>query len=243
MQVPLSGDETNRIGAAKRLVYPRTVTTPQIVQLAIGRPENHAAPGETPWITAIYRKPVSAAVFCARLGFEGDEVADHRYHGGADKAVLCYAAAHYPKWQAEGLPAGPGGFGENLTIEGLDEATVCIGDVYRIGEVEAQVSQPRGPCSTLARRWERDDLVKIVRENHRSGWYIRILREGKIATGDAVELVSRPHPAWNIARVAEVNYSRKRKLDDLRELVGLPELSIAWKKDLGRKLEAAARAD
>jgi len=217
------------------------VTTPHIVQLAIGRPENHAAPGEAPWITAIYRKPVSAAVFCTKLGFEGDQVGNPRVHGGPDKAVLCYSAGHYPKWQAEGMPAGPGGFGENLTIEGLDEETVCIGDVYRVGEVEAQVSQPRGPCNTLARRWGRTDLVRVVKENHRSGWYLRILREGKIAPRDAVELIARPQPGWTAARAAEVNYSRNRKFEDLRALAELPELSVNWRNDLGKKLQAMAR--
>jgi len=216
------------------------VTTPKIIQLAIGRPENRAASGEEPWITAIYRKPVSAAVFCTRLGFEGDQVGNPRVHGGPDKAVLCYSAAHYPTWQAEGMPAGPGGFGENLTIEGLDEESVCIGDVYRVGEVEAQVSQPRGPCNTLARRWGRTDLVRVVKENHRSGWYLRILREGKIAPGDAVELIARPQPGWTAARTAEVNYSRNRTLEDLEELVEVPELSANWRNDLGKKLEAMA---
>ncbi|ABF42877.1 MosC [Candidatus Koribacter versatilis Ellin345] len=220
--------------------YLKSVTTPHIIQLAIGRPENHAPAGEEPWITAIYRKPVSAAVFCTKLGFEGDQVANRRVHGGPDKAVLCYGASNYPKWQADGLPAGPGGFGENLTIQGLDEETVCIGDVYRIGEVEAQVSQPRGPCNTLAHRWGRPDLVKVVKENHRSGWYLRILREGKIAPGDVVELVSRPHPAWNIAKTSEVNYSRNRSLEDVRELAGLPELSVNWRSDFEKKLGAMA---
>lgn len=135
-----------------------------------------------------------------------------------------------------------GGFGENLCIEGQDESSVYIGDVYRIGEAEVQVSQPRGPCSTLARRWDRPDLVKVVRENHRSGWYIRVLREGKIAAGDGVELIARPQPQWSVARAAEVNYSRDRRLSDLRELANLPELSSAWKNDLRKKLEAAATA-
>lgn len=211
------------------------------MQLAIGQPENHAPAGEEPWVTAIFRKPVASPVFCTKVGFEGDKVADRRYHGGPDKAVLCYALAHYAKWPGEGLPAGPGGFGENLTIEGLDEENVCIGDVYRIGEVEAQVSQPRGPCATLARRWGRTDLVKIVKENHRSGWYIRILREGKVSAGDGVELLRRPQPEWTIARAAEVNYSRNRTLEDLRELTELPELSSAWRSDLQKKLNAAAK--
>ncbi len=237
---PATTTKEKRIGAAECVVYARTVTTPRIVQLAIGRPENHAAPGEESWITAIFRKPVSAAVFCTKLGFEGDQVGNRRVHGGPDKAVLCYSAANYPKWQAEGMPASAGGFGENLTIEGLDEETVCIGDVYRIGEVEAQVSQPRGPCNTLASRWGRTELVKVVKENHRSGWYLRILREGKIAPGDAVELIGRPNPAWNVARTSEVNYSRNRSLEDVRALVEIPELSENWRGDFARKLQAMA---
>lgn len=212
---------------------------PHITLLLIGRPENHAPAGERPWITAIFRKPATGPVFCTRTGFEGDQVAERRVHGGPEKAVLCYAVSHYPKWREElPLPMEPGGFGENLCIEGQDESTVCIGDVYRLGEAEVQVSQPRGPCSTLARRWGRTDLVKIVRENHRSGWYFRVLREGKVEAGQAVELLQRPQPQWTVARAAEVNYSRNRTLEDLRELAALPELSTDWKEDLRKKLEA-----
>ena len=129
------------------------------MQLSIGKPENHAPAGEAPWVTAIYRKPVLDAVLCTKLGFEGDQVADRRYHGGPDKAVLCYSAAHYPVWQQEGL----------------------------------------------------------------------------------VELVDRPRPEWTISRAMDVNYSRKRTLEDLRELQELPELSAAWKSDLKKKLNAVAQ--
>jgi MOSC domain-containing protein YiiM len=219
------------------------VRNPQIVRLLIGRPQNHAPAGEPEWITAIFREAVSVPVNCSKTGFVGDEVADHRFHGGPDKAVLVYAASHYPKWREElALPMEPGGFGENLCVDHLDEYSVCIGDVYRIGAAEVQVTQPRGPCSTLARRWGRLDLVRIVKENHRSGWYVRILREGTIAVGDSLELIGRPHPEWSVARTAQVNYSRDRQLSDLRELVELPELSMAWKKDLRKKLNAIAAA-
>ncbi len=213
---------------------------PRISQLLIGRPENHAPAGEAEWITAIFRKPANGAVFCTRTGFEGDRVANPRFHGGPEKAALCYSVSHYPKWREElSLPMEPGGFGENLCIEGQDESDVCIGDVYRMGEAEVQVSQPRGPCATLARRWGLPGLVKIVRENHRSGWYIRVLREGKITAGDEVGLVARPQPKWTVARTAHVNYSRDRDLADLRELSELPELSTNWKADLQKKLQAA----
>lgn len=214
-----------------------------VAHLFIGHPENHAPQGETPWITAIFRKEVAEPAFLTRTGFHGDQVANVRVHGGPDKAALLYAISHYPAWRQElGLPMQPGGFGENLGIDGLDENTVCIGDSYRIGDAEVQVSQPRGPCATLARRWELPELVKMVRENHRSGWYVRILREGNIAPEDTLELAKRPHPQWTIARTAQVNYSRTRDLGDLRELIALPELSNNWRSDLQKKFAAAVGA-
>ena len=216
---------------------------PHVAHLLIGRPTNHAAPGEAPWITAIFRHPVTTPVFATKTGLAGDEVASKRVHGGPDKAILCYSISHYPKWREElALPMEPGGFGENLAINGQDESAVCIGDIYRIGEAELQVSQPRGPCSTLARRWNLPTLVKIVRANHRSGWYLRVLREGHIVAGDTIELLARSHPEWNIARTAEVNYSPTRSIDDARKLVSLPELSRAWKEDIGRKIQVGAPA-
>ncbi len=224
------------------LSYHRTVTAPRIVQLLLGLPTNHAPAGEEPWVTAIFRQPVESAVFLTKTGFVGDEVAAKDVHGGPEKAALCYPIAHYPQWRAEGvLDSGPGGFGENLAVEGQNEGTVCIGDVYRIGEAEVQVSQPRGPCETLARRWGRNDLVKLVRNNHRSGWYLRVLREGNVCAGDSIDLITRPQPAWTIARAAEVNYSNSRTFADLRELTELPELSSVWRRDLQIKLAAAAR--
>ena len=214
------------------------VNSSRVAHLFIGRPENHAPAGEKPWVTAIYKKAVDSPVWCRRMGLEGNQVGNTRVHGGPDKAVLCYAVSNYDAWGREFLGAEPGGFGENLCIEGLDEWAVCIGDRYRIGEAEVEVSQPRGPCETLARRWNRPDMVKLVRENHRSGWYVRILREGKIGPGDNVEVIAKPNPAWTIARTAEVNYSRARTAEDLRELLGLAELSVNWKGDFQRKLDA-----
>ena len=109
------------------------MNSPRVLHLLIGRPENHAPAGEPKWITAIFRKQVAQPVFLTKTGFEGDEVAEKRVHGGPDKAALLYAAAHYPSWREEfAMPVEPGGFGENLSIEGQDETTVCIGDRYRM---------------------------------------------------------------------------------------------------------------
>ncbi len=179
---------------------------------------------------------VVTPVFATTTGFEDDEVAAKGAHGGPDKAILCYSTAHYPKWREElALPMEPGGLGENLAVDGQDESTVCIGDTYRIGEADLQVTQPRLPCSTLARRWNLSTLVKIVRENKRSGWYVRVLREGRISVGDPIERLARPHPEWTVARTAEVHYSRERRNDEVREILAIPELSIAWKENLAKK--------
>ena len=90
-----------------------------------------------------------------------------------------------------------GAFGENLTIAGLSEESVCIGDIFRIGDVTFEVSQPRQPCWKLARRWRMHELLGLVVRNGRSGWYLRVLEEGWIEAGMPVELIERPNPAWS----------------------------------------------
>lgn len=120
--------------------------------------------------------------------------------GGPEKAVLAYAADHYPLWRSEleplELPYGT--FGENFTIAGLTEETVCIGDIYIIGGAIVQISQPRQPCWKLARRWQVKDLVIRVPANGRTGWYFRVLKEGYIEQGVPVILLDRPYPQWPI---------------------------------------------
>src|SRR5262249_47371619 len=144
----------------------------------------HGTPGaadplEQPWTSAYYKDPVTGPVKLGRLGLEGDQQADRRVHGGPDMAVLAYSIDHYPVWRRElGIESmGPGGFGENFAVAGRDERTVCVGDVIAIGDARLQVSQPRGPCANISRRWKRADLLKRVTENGRSGWYLRVLDE------------------------------------------------------------------
>src|SRR5690606_10003442 len=149
-----------------------------------------------------------------RTGLVGDAQADRQNHGGIDKAVLAYAAGHYTDWQRE-LPQHawqPGGFGENLTIDGLDESQVCLADVYRIGDVLLEVSQPRQPCWKLCLRWNQPDLARRVVATARSGWYLRVKQTGTMSAGLPVELVERPLPDWTIERAARLMYG----LDDDR---------------------------
>jgi MOSC domain-containing protein YiiM len=146
-------------------------------------------------------------VLVGALGVAGDVQADTRVHGGPEKAVLAYSVRHYTTtwWSVIDASAlRPGAFGENLAVEGLDETPVAIGDVFAIGAARLQVSQPRGPCWKLARKFRREDLVERVIENGCTGWYLRVLEAGAVEAGQPIAVVDRPHPTLTIAVVNRV---------------------------------------
>ncbi len=185
------------------------------------------------WTTGLFKDAVTALVRVTATGLAGDGQADLVHHGGPDKAVLAYAASHYPAWVAEtGLAMGPGGLGENLAVEGLDERTVCIGDSWAVGTVVLQVTQPRTPCWKLERRWGLEGLIRRILETARTGWYLRVMREGEVAVGMAVTLESRPHPDWTVARALRARVSKTSHPEEAMALAALPELSAAWRADL-----------
>ncbi len=187
------------------------------------------------WTSAFNKSPVTGFVQVGKLGIIGDQVADKIAHGGPDKAILCYAASHYATWAIEhpelDMSIG-GGLGENLTLSGVDESSVCIGDVYCVGECRLQVSQPRQPCWKIARRWGVKTLTKEVAQSGRTGWYVRVLDDGSIAAGDELKLTSRPHEDWTIKRANDVLFRRDRDEAAKRQLLDLPELADAWKHDV-----------
>jgi len=125
-----------------------------------------------------------------------------------------------------------GAFGENLTIAGLSEKLVCIGDIFRIGEVIFEVSQPRQPCWKLARRWRMHELTGLVVRNGRSGWYLRVVEQGWIETQLPVTLIERPNPAWSIARANEIMYRHRTDLYLTLELANVPRLADSWVEEL-----------
>jgi MOSC domain-containing protein YiiM len=177
---------------------------------------------------------VAGPIWLARTNLAGDGQADLENHGGVEQAVLAYAGDHYPAWRTElALPDMPyGAFGENFTIAGQDETTVCIGDTYAIGEAIVQVSQPRGPCWKLARRWRIKDLTARVQRSGRAGWYLRVLREGHVAAGQPVRLLERPFPQWTIARVNALLNGRDDDRRAIAELAACPLLGPNWRAAL-----------
>jgi MOSC domain-containing protein YiiM len=187
-----------------------------------------------PWRTAYIKEPVWDLIWLSREGLEGNAVADTRYHGGPEMAVCAYPAAHFARWK-EDLPhldIGPGGFGENFTVEGQDEKSVCVGDVFEIGKALVQVSKPREPCSNIAKRWDQPDFVKRVARTGRMGWYLRVLREGHVEAGMEIRPVERPHPEWTVARVYRVHSTKDKTPEEMAALAACEALDPAWRGNL-----------
>lgn len=189
------------------------------------------------WTTGFFKQPTPGRVWLGYEGFTGDEQADRRVHGGVDKAVCVYPAEHYPYWISvfPEVSFAHGAFGENLTIEGLTEGNVCVGDRYRCGESLVEVSQPREPCWKLARRWKIKAFPALVVKVGFTGYYFRVLKHGFVTNGDTLELVERPEPGWTIQRCNEVAHDRKSSAVLARELSEVRPLSGSWKDALWRK--------
>jgi len=198
-------------------------------------------PIDKPWTSAIWKEPVEGPIWAGYEGLSGDTQVARKSHGGPERALLLYCAEHYPRWRAEwgrrGI--GPGAFGENLTVSGLDESTVCVGDIFQVGEVRIEVSGPRSPCQTLVRRHRRPGLIEEVQGTARSGWYVRVKNEGWLERGLELTLLDRPYPQWPIDRAATVMRNRAKTPDESALLGGCPALLADWRAKLGA--EAAVR--
>ena len=185
--------------------------------------------------SAIAKTPVEGPQPVGFLGFAGDEQADLTVHGGTDKAIHHYPRDHYG-WWAESLGGHalletPGAFGENISTEGLVESEACIGDRYRLGSALVEISQGRQPCWKLGHRFGVASVPATVVKTRRSGWYYRVIEEGMVAAGDALELVARPLPAWSVEGVFDllIGGAGKREPATLRALAGMDVLAESWR--------------
>ncbi|WP_323008051.1 MOSC domain-containing protein [Pseudorhodobacter sp.] len=183
--------------------------------------------------SGIFKHPVTGGVMAQTLGLQGDAQGDTRHHGGPDKAIHAYAACNYPRWATD-LPDlmphfTPGAFGENLVVQGADEADIALGDQWQIGDALLQVSQGRQPCWRLNLRFGRPDMAARVQGTGRTGWYFRVLQAGMIAAGDTATLKLRPHPDWTITRVSDLLYQDCLNTEALAAFAALPGLTESWR--------------
>jgi len=189
--------------------------------------------------SAIAKSPVSGPVTIGAMGLAGDEQADLRVHGGIEKALHHYPFDHYPAWNEElvghSLLAAPGAFGENISTLGLLETEVCIGDRFRLGTALVEVSQGRQPCWKQGHRFGLPEVTARMVETRRNGWYYRVIEPGAAQAGDRLELLARPLPEWNVARVFGLLIAGDHKRDPaaVRALAAIEVLAAPWRRRAG----------
>lgn len=218
----------------------QSLTMATLTSVRVGTPRVVGS-GDEVRLTAFYKTPVEGPAEVRFDNIVGDRQADPLLHGGRDKAICVYANEHYALWANELVESscGPGWFGENFTVAGQTESTVCIGDIYRVGTCLVEVAQPRGPCWKLAKRWNRPDLPKLTVQTGRTGWYFRVLAEGSVELHDCLILCERPHARWTIEAVNRLTYARPelRTAAELLDLGACAALSSGWRERVFEALD------
>ena len=182
----------------------------RVISVNVGLPREITWKGETVF-TGIFKEPVEGRVAVRTLNIDGDRQADLTVHGGRKKAVYAYPSEHYSWWRetlgTSDLP--PGSFGENLTLEGMLESDIRIGDRFAIGSTEFEVTQPRVPCYKLAAKFARVEIIREFLESGYSGFYFAVVKEGEIGSGDEIVLTGSAPDRFTIAEANRERFKRK----------------------------------
>jgi MOSC domain-containing protein YiiM len=209
----------------------------KLLSINVGLPREIDWRGKTV-LTSIFKMPVSGRIRVTKLNLNGDQQSDLSVHGGIDKAVYAYPSEHYAFWE-EQLPEMElpwGVFGENFTTEGLLEDTLHIGDRLRVGSAEFVVTQPRMPCFKLGIRFGRLDMVKHFLNSRRTGFYLAVLQEGEVTTGDPIEVIVRDDHSITVADVVNLYASDATNQDLLHRVSALPALPESWRDYFRKRL-------
>jgi len=204
----------------------------KIVSVNIGKPVTIKWRGKDVE-TGIYKYPVDGSIFLETEDVKNDHVVDRKHHGGADKACYSYSADHYRYWQNiyPEVDFHHGIFGENLTVEGLHEANIFIGDVFQIGEAWVQVTQPRQPCFKLGVRFGTQKIVRQFIDSGFPGIYFRILKKGQVKAGNELTRIQKQHTV-SVQKAFELLYTGEFQENFVRKAVNDPNLAESCRKDL-----------
>jgi ferredoxin-NADP reductase/MOSC domain-containing protein YiiM len=214
-----------------------------LLSVNVGLPKDVQWRGRTVH-TGVWKSPVAGPQMVRRLNIDGDGQGDLAGHGGEQRAVLAYQLQSYEYWR-EFLgrdDLGPGAFGENLTIDGLEDDEVCIGDRYRIGEAELEVTQPRVTCFRVGMRVGEPQLPSLLVAHHRPGFYLRVLTEGLITAGDEITRTARGRHALTVAEVDALLYLPGHDVDRLWQALDVPALSPGWRGSFRSMVQTGAGA-
>lgn len=219
------------------------MTQIHLLSVNVARAEPIGIRHRKPVISGYLKRPVSAdTVMVGPVGIDGDEQGDLRAHGGPEKSVYAYTADHFPFWteaMSPEQPYGPGSFAENLTIAGIDESGIFIGDIWQWGGARIQVCQPRYPCFKMAMATERPKIVKRFLAEARSGIYFRVLETGSAPTAGEIQVIAQDRAGVSVRDAALALYQDADSAYR-REIAAHPLLAARWKQML---LEAADYKD
>lgn len=192
--------------------------------------------------TGIFKRPVSGRVAVNQFNLAGDQQVDLVNHGGEHKAVYGFASDHYAFWKKTlGQPEFHyGKFGENLTIDGLDESRLCIGDQLQVSNCVLEITQPRVPCFKLGLAFDREEMPRLFVENAATGIYFRVIETGSVASGDQV-IIKQAHPAkLTVQRLFKAYFDKRvaepEKQAVMQQALAIPALSIEWREKLEARL-------
>lgn len=189
--------------------------------------------------TNIYKTSFEKEVWLGKKGLAGDE------ESSEDKALYTYPIKHYAFWEniLSLQDIDYGSMGENLSVLEMDEFTVCIGDTYQFGDAVIQVSQPHLPHWEIAHRFKNPNLASVMQEHGHTGWYFRVLKEGKVFSRFDLELIDRPFPLWTIAACNEIMHLNTTDFRSLDDLASCEALAANWRKILGARLRGQTFSD
>jgi len=211
----------------------------KVISVNVGKPQVVLWNGREV-LTSIFKHPVGGPVDVAPDNLAGDAQSDLTVHGGPTKAVYAYPSEHYSFWRGE-YPAVDfawGQFGENLTLEGLNETTLHVGDRLRVGTAELTVTEPRMPCFKLGVRFGHMDVVKRFKDARRPGFYLAVTRAGTVAAGDGVEIVERNPHRVSVTDIVRVHLDDKHDWDTMERALKIECLPAQWRGEFAARLAA-----
>jgi MOSC domain-containing protein YiiM len=209
----------------------------EILSLNVSLPRE-VRDGDRTLRTGIFKEPVTGRRVLQRTNLEGDGQADLENHGGRSKAACVYSHDHYAYWERE-LGLGPlpfGQFGENLSVRGLTEDAVHIGDIFRVGNAKVEVSQPRVPCFKLGIRMGSPGFPKLFLASLRTGFYLRVLEEGELGAGDALERLEVGPERIAVREACRLLHFDRGDHEAIRRVLSVPALSPEWRRSFEKLL-------
>ncbi|MFW5450724.1 MAG: MOSC domain-containing protein [Methylophagaceae bacterium] len=193
--------------------------------------------------TGIFKKPVNSDVTISSTGLHGDQQVDLKNHGGEHKAVYGFSADHYDYWRKtlHNPELAFGQFGENLTITGLDEALLCIGDQLQIGSCILEITQPRVPCFKLGIALDLKEMPTLFVQHGTTGIYFRVLQAGAVSAGDSIQLIYQQPKQLTVQTLFKAYFDRGFIEPEhvLKLAAEIPELSTEWRTKVLSRLAKA----